>query len=982
MTPLELQLEGFTCYRRRTQIEWSGTQPALFAVTGPTGAGKSTLLDAITYSLYGQTPRLGGRGLDSLLSPGAASMHVQLTFRSARGLFRVTRQAQRRAAGVGTEVRIEQAEAATANGAGGTKQTWRQLPESERVRDANRAIEEIVGLDYAGFTRAVLLPQGAFDEFLRGDAGERRRLLVALLGLDRIEQIRELASRHAREAETESNALTRRLEEDYLEVSSEALDELSERRSELNEKAAALDTSTTALEAELQVAREHARVTAALVEVERRGVELARSDARVRHAADELAAARRAQTLLPALNARERAEAAVRKAGLELSSAAKAAADAAAEAEGARSALAAALSAAEARAPAAKRELDALLALRPALATLARVGGSLRTDGRQGLAPEPGASAGTTAGGGVGSWLDEEAWERWQVATALVPALQRAAAAVRTAQGRSERAARAAEEAVGKVAALEADLTGRAAAGKVLKEEAERRQAEYQAAVLADAAAAVREHVHVGDDCPVCGNTVTRLPERTGDGAAALAEAAAAAQASLEAAREDYQAVKTALAAAVARRDAAAEQRVEADLALTAALGEHEESQARLRERLPDLIVSAAEPLDAEELARALSDARSGAVAAHAQAVRASLEAAGVDLARLADPEQLERALKSEIERLADAVETARNAAAAAEHARDRAGDAEATAARSSLEAGASLEAAEVDLAAGLAAAGFTDPAGARAAVRDERTMSALAEAVEQHGRDRAALERSEAELRAELEGLPPLVALTTTPPQQLVPELEARLAGVRGERSRLAGELGSISDRISNMRERLEKKAELRDELTTLTAAFELHRQLALDLRSDRFQEYLMTHVQQRLARRASATLRLVTDGRFELHLLDGDYLVSDAWAGGELRSARTLSGGESFVASLSLALALSDTLAGNAALGALFLDEGFGTLDRNTLGGVASVLEALTNEGRMVGVITHVTELSERLPARLVVTKGPDGSTVAWDA
>lgn len=141
------------------------------------------------------------------------------------------------------------------------------------------------------------------------------------------------------------------------------------------------------------------------------------------------------------------------------------------------------------------------------------------------------------------------------------------------------------------------------------------------------------------------------------------------------------------------------------------------------------------------------------------------------------------------------------------------------------------------------------------------------------------------------------------------------------------------------------------------------------------------MTQVQQRLARRASFILRQVTDGRFDLLLADGDYAVVDAWSDGEQRSARTLSGGESFVASLALALALSDTLAGSAALGALFLDEGFGTLDRETLDAVATVLESLTDEGRMVGVITHVPELSDRLPARLVVSKGPSGSTVAWD-
>jgi exonuclease SbcC len=98
-------------------------------------------------------------------------------------------------------------------------------------------------------------------------------------------------------------------------------------------------------------------------------------------------------------------------------------------------------------------------------------------------------------------------------------------------------------------------------------------------------------------------------------------------------------------------------------------------------------------------------------------------------------------------------------------------------------------------------------------------------------------------------------------------------------------------------------------------------------------------------------------------------------------VRSARTLSGGETFIASLALALALSDTLAGHTALGALFLDEGFGTLDAETLDAVTGVLQALTANGRMVGVISHVAALTERLPARLLVHKGVEGSSVSWD-
>ena len=105
---------------------------------------------------------------------------------------------------------------------------------------------------------------------------------------------------------------------------------------------------------------------------------------------------------------------------------------------------------------------------------------------------------------------------------------------------------------------------------------------------------------------------------------------------------------------------------------------------------------------------------------------------------------------------------------------------------------------------------------------------------------------------------------------------------------------------------------------------------------------------------------------------------MVQDLWNAGEVRGVKTLSGGETFLASLSLAIALSDYLAGNRVLGALFLDEGFGTLDPQALEAVANALENLRTQGRMVGVVTHVESLSERLPSRLLVTKSVAGSSV----
>jgi exonuclease SbcC len=91
------------------------------------------------------------------------------------------------------------------------------------------------------------------------------------------------------------------------------------------------------------------------------------------------------------------------------------------------------------------------------------------------------------------------------------------------------------------------------------------------------------------------------------------------------------------------------------------------------------------------------------------------------------------------------------------------------------------------------------------------------------------------------------------------------------------------------------------------------------------------------------------------------------------------TLSGGESFLASLSLALGLADVVqaeSGGARIETLFVDEGFGTLDDDTLDEVMTVLDGLRDGGRTVGVVSHVAELRQRIPARVEVVKGRDGS------
>ena len=107
---------------------------------------------------------------------------------------------------------------------------------------------------------------------------------------------------------------------------------------------------------------------------------------------------------------------------------------------------------------------------------------------------------------------------------------------------------------------------------------------------------------------------------------------------------------------------------------------------------------------------------------------------------------------------------------------------------------------------------------------------------------------------------------------------------------------------------------------------------------------------------------------------------LVRDEWSG-EARDPATLSGGETFVVSLALALGLADVVtaeAGGADLDTLFVDEGFGALDADTLDDVMGTLDGLRDGGRVVGVVSHVGELRTRIPTQLVVTKQRAGSTV----
>jgi exonuclease SbcC len=142
-----------------------------------------------------------------------------------------------------------------------------------------------------------------------------------------------------------------------------------------------------------------------------------------------------------------------------------------------------------------------------------------------------------------------------------------------------------------------------------------------------------------------------------------------------------------------------------------------------------------------------------------------------------------------------------------------------------------------------------------------------------------------------------------------------------------------------------------------------------------------------------ANRRLKIMTDGQFLLQCRELDALGKQGEVGldldvysvatGKTRDVKTLSGGESFMAALSMALGMADIIqntAGSIQMDALFIDEGFGSLDDESCMRAIGILQELAGNQRMIGIVSHVTELKEQIERKLVVKKTDRGSKISW--
>ena len=219
-----------------------------------------------------------------------------------------------------------------------------------------------------------------------------------------------------------------------------------------------------------------------------------------------------------------------------------------------------------------------------------------------------------------------------------------------------------------------------------------------------------------------------------------------------------------------------------------------------------------------------------------------------------------------------------------------------------------------------------------------------------------------------------------------VAPGLRSRLESTHARQQENALLIGQTEERLKRLLADLERAKSLRHDLEDVKQEHGVAADLAQVLMANRFQAFVQQEALATLAADGSRRLEQLSAGRYRLGVdtKGQDFVVVDQWNADEPRPVKTLSGGETFLASLALSLALAESLPGLAAsrrvvLDSIFLDEGFCSLDAEALDRAADALDALRGENRLVCVVTHLQELAQRLPARVVVSKSESGSTVS---
>jgi exonuclease SbcC len=990
MRPHRLRVTAFGAFAGTVEVCFDDlASSGLFLLHGETGAGKTTLLDAIGFALYGRVPGERGKTRRLRSDHAAAGTPTEVRLEATLGgrRMRITRKPeQERPKLRGSGITTEQAKILLEEFTGAS---WSAV--STRAGEADEEISDLMGMSADQFFQVVLLPQGQFAQFLHADAGDRARLLQRLFGTDRFRAVEEWladrrrsTAREVEEAETGVTGLIARvaqaagsqLPEPDLPQLADAAAWSARLANAAAAESAASAAQATSLRAGLDQALDRQRDAERLEERQRRRRdalrardELTAAQPHVEDLRRELDEAVRAAEVAPALAESERTAAALTQA--------RAAEEQARRSAGAEPAVSAA----------SLRE-----AAQEHVARAGRLEG-LRSLDRQAADEDQAAVAAQAAVTGLTAQI-EAAEAELSTRRQQRPGLSRerdaardAGAELPSATAGADRYRRAADDANALVEARAeaARHAGAYLAAKIetveLLEEASRLRMARIDGMRAELAATLVD----GAPCPVCGSLDhPELCEVRGEQVTRQQEEAADAEV----------ADATARAETIGARLGAADERVAtlsarlADAGFAAAA-----DPASLRAELTRLQTTSGN-LRAQAAWLAAAAAWLGDLQDNLDALHQDIAAGEKHLAELTEQRESQRrqaadaagrsarhreALATQLGGLPD-LDSALAAATSAAGALDAAAEAAGATVRAAQDA---ERAATLSARAG-AEAGFADLDAVRQALREASVRAAADQAIREH--DAAA--RAAAELLADPDLEIPLdppadvagAVTATEAARKLHDDAVAARDRAQHKAEQLAGLAPQLTARLEELRPLADRAAQARSlaDLAAGGGANTLRMTLSSFVLAARLEE---------VAAAASERLLKMTSGRYSLVHTDArrgagrsglGLLACDTWTGVD-RDTSTLSGGETFLASLALALGLADVVtaeAGGTRIEALFVDEGFGSLDEDTLEEVMTVLDSLREGGRMVGIVSHVAELRQRIPAQVRVHKGHAGS------
>ena len=924
----------------------------IYALTGPTGAGKTTILDAISLALYGRTPRLAriGKAGNEIMSRHSGTCHAEITFSTRTGRYRSHWSQHRARRKAGGELQNPKHELADAE-SGELLATG--------LKDVAAAIERLTGMDYQRFTRAMLLAQGDFAAFLRAAPDERAPLLEQITGTEIYSRISIAVHERLRDAlEQQRQLATETAGITPLDAATHTA--LTQESAALQKQLAALATRQQQTAAALARAQNIAELTAELARLDEQHTAHQAALARFAPERERLAAAQSA-ALLDADYARLDT---LRRAQQQNSRALAALDEQAPALARTHETANQALTAASARVHSEKQRLAAA---QPRWQQTRAYDHTLRHQREQLATLEQRAAAHTAA------------------QTALAAAEKHAAAA-RENSARADVARKKTET------ALAAHLQGRLLREYQTEKENILRELAYHQRI-ADLEQQ-RAHLHDGEPCPLCGATehpyASELPAQPDDlttrlealdthikQAETLGEQHENAQRALASAREKQQQTENtlALAAEKARNSAVhAEQHAALQQTYAQTLAAR---QALLANRDPDAEETAQQHAIAEAEA-AMEKARDTCQTAQSAAAANQQQRAQLHARLTAQQQELQTAEQQFAAALGMCSEIAAPSPAGRSPQRGRDGEGVDDVPCAPKISTFSISDHPHSNTSSRAATTFPDETAWQAARLPAATREALA-------RQAAALDQQTLTLHTRQQDraarLASLTAQSTDDPDTAT--LQARQEADEHTRQQHQQTLAANQHRLAEHKrasERLAAQQQAIAKQAAETRRWQNLHELIGAADGKKYRNYAQSLTFASVIAQANRQLVQLSDR----YLLTADPArplelnIIDNYQGGETRSAKNLSGGESFIVSLALALGLAQMSGENMQIDTLFLDEGFGTLDEETLDSALETLAQLRTHGKHIGIISHVAALTERIATRIQITPQNGGNSI----